>query len=55
MQGCVGVFWRPQAGAQLAQLEVKNLKWAFLAAFSDVIESGVEVNNLVVHLKSMGW
>ena len=41
--------------ASSAQLEVKNLKRAFLAAFSDVIESGVEEKNLVVQLKSEVW
>ena len=35
--------------------EVKNLKQAFLAAFSDVLESGVEENGLMVQLKSEVW
>lgn len=35
--------------------EIKSLKWAFLAAFRDVIASDVEEKNLVVQLKSEIW
>lgn len=35
--------------------EVESLKQAFLAAFSDVVGSGVEEKNLMVQLKSEVW
>ena len=41
-------------GGSSAQ-EVKSLKQAFLAAFSDVVESGVEEKSVMVQLKSEVW
>ena len=35
--------------------EIKSLKQAFLAIFSDVLESGTEEKNVVVQLKSKVW
>ena len=35
--------------------EIDDLKRAFLATFSDVLESGVEEKNVVVQLKSEVW
>ena len=51
---CFGDHKRELNFSSSAQ-EILSFKRAFLATFSDILESGVEENNLVVQLKSEVW